>query len=82
MQCATGGMAVLLAWLSNWKYGSGSKQMEYSYLDDPFVATFKWLISPEVMELWAGNYGCFEVEYKETLRAPCSSANHTALADR
>lgn len=75
------GRFVVLAWLNNWAYGSGSKQMEHSYLDNPLVLAFEWLISPEgphhkSQVAWAGDYGGIEDGYDCNLYNLCDEGNH------
>jgi hypothetical protein len=72
-----GGVAVVKAWLSPRKYGSGMKQMEHSYLDDNFVGAFEWLISPQGPHhkgqvVWAGDYGAEEHGHSENLYGLCN----------
>jgi len=49
------------AWLSSYAFNNGSKLMEHSYLDNPFVTALENMIGPDGMFyksriVWAGDY--------------------------
>lgn len=58
--------------LSGYEYHNGSKLMEHSWLNNPFVAIIEWLISPKGMFyksrlVWAGDYANTESNVDQNL---------------
>lgn len=80
------GKMIVKASLYSWNFRSGAKQMEHSYLNNPMVLAFEWLLSPEgpyykSQVVWAGDYGATEEGYDVNLYHLCTDETHAEISD-
>jgi len=67
----------IVAWMSAFPYDSGIKLMEHSYIDNAFVNTFEFSLSPEgplykSRVVWAGDYADNEPGQEKNLHDLCN----------
>jgi hypothetical protein len=67
----------IVVWMNAFPYGSGVKLMEHSYIDNAFVNTFEFSLSPEgalykSRVVWAGDYADNEPGQEKNLHDLCN----------
>ena len=68
--------AKIVVWMNAFGYGSGVKLTEHSYLDNPFVNTFEFSLTPsgayhKSRVVWAGDYADKEPGQDKNLHEQC-----------
>ena len=75
----------IVVWMNGFPYGSGVKLMEHSYIDNSFVNTFEFSLSPEgefykSRVVWAGDYADKESGQEKNLHELCTDAEKKMVA--
>jgi len=75
----------IVLWMNGFPYGSGVKLMEHSYIDNSFVNTFEFSLSPEgalykSRVVWAGDYADNEPGQEINLHQRCNDDQTKLIA--
>jgi hypothetical protein len=75
----------IVVWMNASPYGSGVKLMEHSYIDNAFVNTFEFSLSPEgalykSRVVWAGDYADNEPGQENNLHQLCNEDETKLIA--